>query len=197
MASYLVQLADQGGRVLEGGMNAVVVEAEDAAAAREMAEFASGVDAADWANATVTELTAAADMQGWQVRVIVSDPAAAAGVAPVFDDTYVGMAADTLDSLGIGIAALLNVPFTASYTAGTQVLVIATGSGSDDLGDHQVRIGFFPPGASTEFGEAVQVGGVTGFVASVTDEGVNTADLDATFAADAYVVPSVPVLAKV
>jgi len=193
MAEFLVQLdANSSGRSLEGGANVVIVVAEDAADARAMAAFASGVDVAEWstAQATVTTLAVAADMEGWQLRATISTPAGATS----FDGTYVGIAADVLDDMGDGIAALLNVPFTASYTGATQTLILATGTGTDDLGDNIVQVGLFPPGAPTKM--TGEISGVPGFVSTVTDEGITTADLTVVFAADAHLVPSVPVLLK-
>lgn len=196
MTSFLVKLSDSApSKVLENGANAVIVEAEDATDAKTMAEFASKIDGADWAGATVTTIAAPSDMLGWKVRVIALDPAAAAGVAPLGDFTYTGVASDTLDLMGTGVAALINADanFTSLYTAATQLLDIA--AIGDDIGDHLILIGFFPPGADTKL-VAGEIGGVTGFVASVVDEGIAAAVLTATLAADAHVVPSVPVLVK-
>jgi len=191
MAEFLVQLPAEPGFTLQGGANSVVVSAEDAADARAMAGFATELDVANWAAATVTTLAAAGDMEGWQLRITISTPD---GLTVSFDGTYVGTAAQDLDDMGDGIQALLNVPFTSSYTGATQTLILATGTGTDDLGDNVVQVGFFPPGVPTTM--TGEISGVPGFVATVTDEGVAAADLTAVFAADAHVVPSVPVLLK-
>lgn len=196
MTSFLVTLsASSPGRVLENGSNAVVVEAEDATDAKTMAEFASNIDGADWAGATVTTIAAPSDMLGWKVRVIVIDPAAAAGVVALGDFTYTGIATNDLDDMGTAVAALIDADanFTGVYTTATQLLQIA--EIADDLGDHIVLIGFFPPGADTILVSG-EIGGVTGFVASVVDQGIAAAVLTATFAADAHVVPSVPILLR-
>lgn len=196
MTSFLVTLsATAPSKVLENGSNAVVVEAEDATDAKTMAEFASTIDGADWAGATVTTIAAPSDMLGWKVRVIVIDPAAAAGVVALGDFTYTGIATNDLDDMGTGITALIDADanFVSTYTTATQVLEIA--EIADDLGDHIVLIGFFPPGTDTTL-TAGEIGGVTGFVASVVDEGIAAAVLSATFAADSHVVPSVPILVK-
>ena len=196
MTSFLVKLSDSApSKVLENGANAVVVEAEDAADAKLMAEFASKIDGADWAGATATTIAAASDMLGWKVRVVVIDPAAAAGVAAFEDVTYTGIASDALDDMGTAVAALLaaNAGLTATYTTATQLLTAAIIG--DGVGDHIVLIGFFPPGADTTLVSG-EIGGVAGFVASVVDEGIAGAVLTATFAADTHVVPNVPVLVK-
>lgn len=191
MAEYLVQLAAVTGFTLEGGANAVVVVAEDAADALLMAESASTVDAADWANATAEVLASPSDMLGWIFRALIITPAGAV----LNDFQYTGIASDALDDMGDGLAALANVPYTAAYNSTTQALTLATGTGTDDLGDHEVRTGFFPPG-STDLRLDGEIGGIVGAVASVTDEGASNADLTITLAADAWVVPSVPVLVK-
>lgn len=196
MTSFLVKLnTGDTGMVLENGANAVVIEAEDAADAKLMAGFASNIDAADWNGATATAIAAASDMLGWKVRVKVFDPASAADVAPLGDFTYTGVASDTLDLMGTGVAALVNADanFTSVYTAVSQLLQVA--AIGDNIGDHAVLIGFFPPGAPTTLVSG-EIGGVTGFVASVVDEGIAGAVLTATLAADAHVVPSVPILVK-
>ena len=196
MTSFLVKLSDSApSKVLENGANAVVVEAEDTADAKLMAEFASKIDGADWAGATATAIAAASDLLGWKIRVVVIDPAAAAGVVAFEDVTYTGVASDTIDLVGTAVAALLaaNAGLTAVYTAASQLLDIA--AIGDDVGDHIVLIGFFPPGADTTLVSG-EIGGVAGFVASVVDEGIAAAVLTATFAADAHIVPSVPILVK-
>ena len=196
MTSFLVKLSDSApSKVLENVANAVVVEAEDTADAKLMAEFASKIDGADWAGATATAIAAASDLLGWKIRVVVIDPAAAAGVVAFEDVTYTGVASDTIDLVGTAVAALLaaNAGLTAVYTAASQLLDIA--AIGDDVGDHIVLIGFFPPGADTTLVSG-EIGGVAGFVASVVDEGIAAAVLTATFAADAHIVPSVPILVK-
>jgi hypothetical protein len=191
MAEFLVQLLETTGYTLQGGANSVVVVAEDADDARAAAGFATELDVADWAGATVTTLAAAANMVGWQLRITFSDPTT---LVVNFDDTYVGVGTDDLDDMGDGMALLLNVPFTATYTTATQTFVLATGTGTDDLGDNIVHIGFFPPGVPTKL--IGEISGIPGFVATVTDQGAANADLTVVLAADAHIVPSVPVLLK-
>lgn len=193
MAAFLVQLDPVTGFTLHNGANAVVVEAEDAADARVMAGFASELDVADWAGATATAIAAPADMIGWQLRCQVLE---ADGASIKADDTYVGIASDALDDMAAGMVILLNANASiaaASYNSTTQVLTVA--ETTDALGDHLVQVGFFPPGVPTKM--TGEISGVPGFVASVTDEGAGAAALAATFAADAHIVPSVPVLVKV
>lgn len=192
MAEYLVQLAATTGFTLEGGGNAVVVVAEDAADALLMAERTSKVDAADWANAAANLLVSPSDMLGWIFRVLIITPAGAV----LNDFQYTGIASDALDDMGDGLTALANVPYTAAYNSTTQVITLATGTGTDDLGDHEVRAGFFPPG-ETDLGLNGEIGGIVGAISAVQDEGASNADLEVTLAADAWVVPSVPVLVKI
>lgn len=196
MPAYLVQLPDQSGFTLQGGANTVSVFAEDAADARIMAERVSNVDAADWANATVTEVAEPSDLLGWRLRCQILDPSDGSVVQ---DFTYTGIASDALDDMGAGLAALFNVPYTAAYNATTQVITLATGAGADDLGDQEVRVGMFPPDSDSDSGDLrllSETNGVASAIDSVTDQGLSTADLEVTLSSDAWVVPGVPVLLK-
>jgi hypothetical protein len=61
----------------------------------------------------------------------------------------------------------------AAYTAGTNTLVIAAGSGTDDLGDLTVTVEFLAP--STVAG--ADAAPIPGFVGTITDGGSATDDL--------------------
>jgi len=187
MPAYIVSAPVSSGVTTQGGVDRIVVFAHDAADALDMAEsYTEKGGNANWAAGTATEIAAAADMQDWRLQVIVSDTSN----TEVVNETYTGIASDVLDDLGTGMATLLNATApiaNASYTGATQVLIIAQGA-SDALGDHSVIVKMFPPVSNG--GEAVTI---AGFVGAITDEGAGSADLSVTLAADAHVVPSVPV----
>jgi len=169
-----------------------VVFAADAADARAMASSKYGQDGdPQWVNSTVTQVAADADLENWRMRCQVAAPAGEANVADV---TVVGLASADMDDLGALLQTALNATASiagALYTSATQVLIVAVGSGGDDLGDHTVVLELLPPAA-----EHTGAVAVPGGVVSITHEGVSTADLTATLAADAYVVPNLVAVGK-
>jgi hypothetical protein len=153
------------------------------------AHFEGDANAA-WDAATVTLVPAdvtgatALAMVGWRAKATVTTPA---GVL-LYEAEVTGDATDdTLDEVGTALAAALATAggVTATYTGATQVLVAATGTGTDDLGDHTLAVEFRPP-ASYDDAEGAPI---AGFVASITHEGAAAANLEATFAADTFIVP--------
>jgi hypothetical protein len=101
------------------------------------------------------------------------------------DVTVVGAANATVDTLAAAAVTALNSSGNiagAAYNAGTNVLTVA--AGSDALGDNIVVAAFIPSGA----GEFVSI---PGFVVSKVDNGVSSAALTVTLAADGYTVPKV------
>lgn len=168
-AAYLVEAPEVGGTYLPDGVNAMVVYAEDAAAAKEICKAEYSGDSDDlWDDATVTELTAAADFDDWSFKVWVVEPDGSAIHASA--EVSVGYdTADTLDELGAEMADALNATDNiggASYTAGT--LRVAQGSGNDDLGDKKVLVELLPPSGYKHQSH---------LIGTVTDEGSATADL--------------------
>lgn len=186
MAQYVVQLDHAAqNQVMFNGIDSIVVEAASVAEARAMAssQFAGDSDAV-WALATATLVEADADFEGWTFRVVVGDP----GTADIADESYVGAAADTLDLMGAGIAALLaaHAELTTTYTAGTQVLEVATIG--DGIGDHKLNFWFIPPSGYAP--------GVATMVASSVDEGIAAAILTITLVADGPTIPKVTALLR-
>jgi len=189
MPAFLVETADDPVSRVDGSDMAVVFAATAAdAKAMAQAKF-SGDGNASWGAATVTEVIADPDLEGWRLRVRVAAPA---GGPNVLDETYTGIASDAIDDMGAGIEALIDATgLTALYTDATQVLIVATGSGTDDLGDHTMLVEMLPPLALSAEPVAVP-----GFVTAQSDEGTDTDDLDCTFSADAYVVPNLVATGK-
>lgn len=185
MPAYMVKASQNDVVNRVDGTDMVVVFAADAPDAKAMAKaLHSGDGNASWDAATATQIAAASDYEGWRLRVRVTPPN---GVADLYDFTYTGASSDTIDLMGAGMAALLNVPLTSTYTGATQVLIVATGSGADDLGDHSVLVEMLPPLTQSKDPVAIP-----GFIASgPTHEGSATDDLNVTLEADAYVVPLV------
>jgi hypothetical protein len=147
------------------------------------AEYGDDMDSG-WANATVTQIAAGADLAGWSLRVQVLN---STGSVVSADCTVVGAAAATIDTIAALMVTALNAtaPIAgAAYNAGTQVLKVA--ETTDNLGDHRVVVEFWPP-----VGTLGQKSNVAGFVASKVDVGLANAALSVTFVADAYTVPAV------
>jgi hypothetical protein len=193
-SAYLVTLPASPGFTLEYGKNAVVVYADSAADAKIMAEYASTLDAADWADATATAIAAPSDLEDWQFRVQVMAAAGAAGTAPITDVTYTAIALDDLDAVGDALVVALNAAgpmAAAAYTTPTLTIAAA----GDALGDQKVRVGAFPPGADTSMNGAMGKYGIDSFLGALTDGGASGAALTLVLTV-ATAVPNVPVLVK-
>lgn len=192
MALFLVTLP--AGKTFMDGADAMIVSAADSANALIAANSRYGGDP-DWATATVTTLAdvasnAANALVGWTFRCIVTTTATGVIVADV---TVTGDATnDTLDEIGTLLATGLNATSinNASYTAASQVLIVATGAG-DVLGDRHVRMEIFPPAVTQPGGQMNKPVHHSGFVAGIVHQGAAGADLSVTFQADTFVVPRV------
>ena len=172
--AYLVTLPASGGRTMPAGADSVLVYAEDATAAKELAAARFTGDGA-WAGATATALAAGADLEGYRLRCRIRDT----NGAIVEDVTVTGAASDTLDLIGTAMATALNATASianASYTGGTNVLIVAEGA-TDALGDHTLEVEFLPPVDDVWDDPSVPL---TGFVGAITHEGAGSADLDVT-----------------
>lgn len=187
MPAYLVTLPAGGDFTLIDGKNAMVVVAHDATDAKAVAKSALGIDPdAPWAGATVTELAAAGDLEGYRLRVQLED----AGEV-VVDITVEGQDTDGIDAIAADMVTALNATdliANAAYNSTTNTLTIA---GTDDaLGDHRAVVDFLLPEA-----QAPGAVSIPGFVGTITDEGSSGAAVTVVLGADARVVPTI--LAKV
>jgi hypothetical protein len=156
----------------------VVAETTDDAKAILKSLYGDVVDAG-WDNATYTEMAAAADLEAWTARAIVTK--ANGDVAA--DVTVTGAAAATVDTIAALLVTALNATSAisnASYNSSTNVLTVA--GTSDGIGDGHFYLAFSPPGSSVA---------IPGFVGSHTEGGSAGAALSAPLAADTYTVPSV------
>lgn len=173
MAIYTVSLPESAKTLVHDGVNEIVVEAVSSAEALTAAKAVSTVDNdVVWDNATVTALVQ--DLEGVVFTVTV-DPA---GSPEVF--AYTGLADDTWADVGTALEVLAEVTYTSSWTpeathgkVGT--LLVATGSGTDDLGDKVLTATAVGP--NSEDLTAL-------FFANIVDEGLSTADLTVDILAD-------------
>lgn len=179
MPAYLLTLPAVSGTTLKGGADAAVVFAENAADAKAMAagQF-DGDSNALWNDAVATEIVAAADFAGWQLRVAVL------GLEEPIDVTVVGAAAATVDTIAALAVTALNATdaiANAAYNATSNTLTIA--GVDDELGDKNVLVQFLPPAAVP--------GGISipGFVGTITDGGAAEDALTVVLGADARAKP--------
>jgi hypothetical protein len=124
MPAYVVQINREGGQSFTNGRDALLIYADSAAGAKSVAKnvkIGSGYSPEMWDAATVTEIAAAADLEGFRLRVAIYDED--------IDVTVTGAAGDDIDDLGTDMATALNAlpgtPVTASYDADTNVLIAA------------------------------------------------------------------------
>jgi len=166
MSFYTVTLPDSAKSLLHNGVDRMVVEANSAAQAKVLAEAQSSLEPhAPWANATVVEQTQ--NLVG-TVFTITVDPA---GTPVVF--AYTAEDGDTWEDVAEALEVLCEVSYTSSWAKDSThglhgTLVIATGSGTDDLGDKAVTATAIGPN-----GEDLSAK----FFGNIVDEGSSTDDL--------------------
>lgn len=168
---YYVKVPEDAKTHLVEGKDALIVSAETSAEALLAAKAALHMPSdAAWASATPVLLAHDADLEGWRMRVHVTDPA---DDSTVVDVTVTATSADTFDE----IAALMVIALNATTPIGaaaysTPNLIIADGGGVDDLGDMAVAVSFLPPitwsDPTIDFDE---------FYDTIVDEGASNADL--------------------
>ena len=102
---------------------------------------------------------------------------------------------DSIHAFGSDIAKALNAtaPIAAArYAPGARELIVATGSGDDDLGDKTITFEIYPPLVSQADGSPANAKvNIPGLVSSLTDGGASTDDLVVTFEATTFVLPGV------
>ena len=182
MPAYLVELPANARTFLPDGADTVVVYANSAndAAAMAQAKYTGDSDAA-WAAATVTEIAAGADLEGFRLRVAVLDS------SPVVDLTVKGAAAATVDSIAALMVTALNgtsIIAGAAYNGTSNTLTIA--ETTDGLGDKQVLVEFLPPVTFAGGDDAP----LPDFVGAITDQGTAGSALTAVLGADTVEVPA-------
>lgn len=186
-SAFLVKLDDQAPRsALINGANAMVVWAEDATAARQVAaSYYDGDANALWTDSTTTATAIVADADSWEnfaVNILVAHPTTRAIVADV---TYSGTAAnDTIDEIAAQLVILLNATVidNASYDNATNILTVA--AIADGIGDHVVT-------AKVYRKVDARKQAIPHLIGAITDEGVAAAALTIQLATDALNVPKV------
>lgn len=180
MPAFLVELPPACGLTLKNNIDSMIVFATDAADAKAMAQsLIDGDNDALWAGATVTQVIAAADMEGWRLRVAILNAA-----TPI-DITVVGAAAATIDTIAALMVTALNATVIdgAAYSAGNLLTVAAI---ADNLGDKTLTVQFLPPAATHPGAKPIP-----GLVGAIVHQGIAGAVLTAQLAIDAYVIPKV------
>lgn len=166
MALILLELLpERGGATLVDGVKSMIVEADSAGEARELA---SAQDSADtpWADATATTIAAgvASDYEGFTYRVRIEGGAAQ---TVLVDVSEIGAASDAVDDIGDALVIALNA--TADIAAAAYATPTLTCAAiSDDIGDATLVIDVTPPGASSPIAQMVGV---------IVDQGIAAAVL--------------------
>lgn len=177
MALYRVEAnMAKGGKTVVDGANVAIVSAEDVANAKLVAAAANpGISDAAWAAGTVAEIVApTTGLEGFRLRLQLKNTTTNAIAAAV---TVTGAAAADMDALGALAETALNATAligNASYTAGTNVLIVA--AVADGLGDHKLYAELLPP-LTWDDPNVAQ----TAFISTIVDEGIAGADVTVLF----------------
>lgn len=176
-SQYLVILPEVCGRTLINGADRFVVVAESTADAKDIVkDYFSGDSDALVAAATVTALAAAADYEGFTLRVQINDP-----TTPI-DASYTAVAADTIDLIGAGIKAALIAAGVAGADYNSTTQVVTAAAIADNLGDNQLVVDFTGPNGNAP---------IASYVSSIVDGGIAGAALTFTLPADSRTIPTV------
>jgi hypothetical protein len=170
---YFVTLDNtKGGRTKQNGVDAVCVYAEDATDAKALAKAQQAFGASDaaWDAATATLAAAGADLEGWRLRVVITDS------TPVIDEEVTGAASADVDAIAALMVTALNGNAIISGAAySTPNLTIAAGTGVDDLGDKNVECYWYPPADDSDWPDDSVT--IPSFIGTITDGGSATDDL--------------------
>jgi hypothetical protein len=166
MATYRVVLPSSVRSQLYDGITEVVVEAVTEAMAKTLAKGAHDNDLDHlWDSASVEEMTQ--DLDG-VVFTITVDPS---GTPQQFQ--YTGLSGDGWEEVAAALELLCEVPYTSSWTPESThnmygTLLIATGGGTDDLGDKEVTATAIGPNGENLTAE---------FFQNIVDQGIATDNL--------------------
>lgn len=109
MAVFLLEVPTaSGGRTSVNGVTLLLVEADSAAIARTMAAAQNAGDSA-WSDAVATDIAtlSAADYTGFRYEVTIGGDPTVNGSLDMIKGVYTGVASDTVDLVGAGLAAAL------------------------------------------------------------------------------------------
>lgn len=185
MPAYFVTLdQSKSGHQLRGGGDAMVVFAANATAAMEICAAKYPSDGLAWLNdATATEIEAAADFNGWTLRILIQSGLGAGGDEHG-EFVVTGTATDnTIDEIAALMVTALNAHADiagAAYNATSNTLTIA--QTTDGLGDQTVEVSLTPPGGESE---------IPSLIGTITDGGVAGDALTVVLPADAVEIPVV------
>lgn len=178
-AAYFVYLPTHLIKVLQNGVDAVVVYANDATDAKAMAKAAMGADAnALWDQATATAIAAASNALGFRFTVKETYPNGVVGRTA--DITATGAGQDTIDEIGAALATALGGG--AAYDTSSNVLTLT--ASANGAGDRTIEVACYPP---TTVGQDAPI---PGFFGTITHRGASSAALSVALCADAFVVPN-------
>lgn len=168
MTIFLVELAESAGQSRVDKTKSMLIEADTAAEAKELAA-AQDLGDAPWTDADTTatdvDTLTASDFEGWSYRVRVRPPSSSA--KDVADVTVLGVASDTVDLIGTALATALNLdPSIAAASYSTPTLTVA--ETTDGLGDQAVEVIVTPVGAKAS---------MPSMVGAITDRGASGAAL--------------------
>lgn len=186
MPAYLVTLnTEKSGHTLPGGANAMAVFAADATAAKQVCEAYFDGEGLLWSSsdASVAEIVADADFNGWTFKVRILGGLGVGGDEPG-EVVVVGDATDnTIDEVGALLVTALNALTGiagASYNSTSNILTVA--ETTDSLGDQTVEVDIIPPNGYSS---------VASLVGTITDGGVAGDALTVQLPTDAAVIPLV------
>lgn len=179
MPAYYVTLnREKVGMTLPEGADSLILFADDATMAKQLAQAHFSFSDAHWNSgyATVTEVAAASDWNGWTFRVTV-----APGESSQIQVTKVADATDnTIDEIAAALVVLLNATSidNAAYNSTTQVLTVA--GAADALGDKELKVEIIPPNGFDS---------VASLVGTIVDAGSSGDAVTVVLPADADAVP--------
>jgi len=141
MSLYHVVLASLTGKNIRNGINSAVVVANSASDAKQVLKAAMNLPSdGPWGEATVTEITEGADLEGWRARITIKDTSGDV----VEQVTVTGAASADFDAIAALLVTALNATTTIDNAAyATPNLTIA--GAADGIGDHTVEVALLPP----------------------------------------------------
>jgi hypothetical protein len=166
MPFWLAELADSFGSRRIDATKAMLVETDSSSTVRPIASAREDGDN-DWTSATITEITSgvASDYEGWTYRVKIGGD----NGQDVVSVDYVGVAADTINDIGTGLATALNArPEIANASFSFVPNELTAADVADGLGDRTLVLEVFPPGAENPLPE---------MVGTIVDNGIAAAAL--------------------
>lgn len=136
MAFFLLTLPEEGGQAIVAEAKGYLVEADSAAQARDMATAQFGADQ-DWTDASVTavdiDTLSAADYEGWKYKLTIRDPAQGGNEGIQHRVEYIGIAADTVNTIGGELTALLQGAAAAAVIAEDGGVFVDETTEADDV----------------------------------------------------------------